>query len=236
MDEKYAVAVKDLVKVYGKGKNAVTAVDHLSFTVEQGQFLAITGESGSGKTTLLNLLGALDTPTEGEVIIGGMPLVGAKDNVLSVYRRRNIGFIFQFYNLIPVLNAEENILLPLSLDNKEADRDYLDALLRELGLEERRTHYPHQLSGGQQQRVSIGRALISRPMLLLADEPTGNLDKKNSREIVSLLKESAKKYHQTIVMITHDEQIAASADRIIRLEDGKIVLDTAAETRGGESV
>ncbi len=235
MDEKNAIEVKNLVKVYGKGETAVTAVNDLTFSVRQGQFVAITGESGSGKTTLLNLLGALDVPTSGSITIGGMPLVGAKDNVLSVYRRRNIGFIFQFYNLIPVLNAEENILLPMSLDNKEADREYLDELLEGLGLSDRRSHYPHQLSGGQQQRVSIGRALISRPMLVLADEPTGNLDKKNSREIVTLLKNSAKKYNQTIVLITHDEQIAAIADRIIRLEDGRIVLDTETELCGGEA-
>ena len=190
-----------------------------------GEFVAVTGESGSGKTTLLNMLGALDTPTEGSIEVNGVDLRKSHDTQLSMYRRRNIGFIFQFYNLIPVLNTEENVVLPLSLDNKSADMAYLSELLEMLGLADRRYHFPHQLSGGQQQRVSIGRALITKPVLILADEPTGNLDSKNSREVVSMLKASIRKYNQTLILITHDGRVAAHADRVIRMEDGRIVSD-----------
>lgn len=226
MEQTQFIAVSHLSKHYGTGETEVRALDDVSFTIPQGQFVAVTGESGSGKTTLLNLLGALDTPTAGSISIDGKALCACKDTSLSVHRRRSIGFVFQFYNLIPVLTAEENILLPLSLDNRDCDPAYLDELLETLGLTDRRRHYPHQLSGGQQQRVSIGRALISKPSLILADEPTGNLDKKNGLEIVALLCASARKYNQTLVLITHDGQIAAHADRILRMEDGKIIEDS----------
>ena len=190
--------------------------------IEPGEFVALVGESGSGKTTLLNLLGALDTPTSGEIIIGGQSLAGQSDAQLSAYRRRNVGFIFQSYNLIPVLNVAENIALPMSLDNQEVDQDYLSELLEILGLTDRRDYYPHQLSGGQQQRVAIGRALIAKPKLLLADEPTGNLDSRNSREIVTLLQNSVRKYNQTLLLITHDGHVAAHADRVLHMLDGRL--------------
>ena len=203
MDHTYVVETKNLVKVYGRGETTVRAVDDVTMQIEPGEFVALVGESGSGKTTLLNLLGALDTPTSGEIIIGGQSLAGQSDAQLSAYRRRNVGFIFQSYNLIPVLNVAENIALPMSLDNQEVDQDYLSELLEILGLTDRRDYYPHQLSGGQQQRVAIGRALIAKPKLLLADEPTGNLDSRNSREIVTLLQNSVRKYNQTPVSYTH---------------------------------
>ena len=222
MEHTYVVETKNLVKVYGKGETAVRAVDDVSMQIEAGEFVALVGESGSGKTTLLNLLGALDSPTSGEIIIGGQSLSGQSDAQLSAYRRRNVGFIFQSYNLIPVLNVAENIALPMSLDNQEVDQDYLSELLEILGLTDRRDHYSHQLSGGQQQRVAIGRALIAKPKLLLADEPTGNLDSRNSREIVTLLQNSVRKYNQTLLLITHDGHVAAHADRVLHMLDGRL--------------
>lgn len=222
MEHTYVVETKNLVKVYGKGETAVRAVDDVSMQIEAGEFVALVGESGSGKTTLLNLLGALDSPTSGEIIIGGQSLSGQSDAQLSAYRRRNVGFIFQSYNLIPVLNVAENIALPMSLDNQEVDQDYLSELLEILGLTDRRDHYPHQLSGGQQQRVAIGRALIAKPKLLLADEPTGNLDSRNSREIVTLLQNSVRKYNQTLLLITHDGHVAVHADRVLHMLDGRL--------------
>ena len=222
MDHTYVVETKNLVKVYGRGETTVRAVDDVTMQIEPGEFVALVGESGSGKTTLLNLLGALDTPTSGEIIIGGQSLAGQTDAQLSAYRRRNVGFIFQSYNLIPVLNVAENIALPMSLDNQEVDQDYLSELLEILGLTDRRDYYPHQLSGGQQQRVAIGRALIAKPKLLLADEPTGNLDSRNSREIVTLLQNSVRKYNQTLLLITHDGHVAAHADRVLHMLDGRL--------------
>ena len=222
MEHTYVVETKNLVKVYGKGETAVRAVDDVSMQIEAGEFVALVGESGSGKTTLLNLLGALDSPTSGEIIIGGQSLSGQSDAQLSAYRRRNVGFIFQSYNLIPVLNVAENIALPMSLDNQEVDQYYFSDLLEILGLTYRRDHYPHQLSGGQQQRVAIGRALIAKPKLLLADEPTGNLDSRNSREIVTLLQNSVRKYNQTLLLITHDGHVAAHADRVLHMLDGRL--------------
>ena len=222
MDHTHVVETKNLVKVYGRGETTVRAVDDVTMQIEPGEFVALVGESGSGKTTLLNLLGALDTPTSGEIIIGGQSLAGQSDAQLSAYRRRNVGFIFQSYNLIPVLNVAENIALPMSLDNQEVDQDYLSELLEILGLTDRRDYYPHQLSGGQQQRVAIGRALIAKPKLLLADEPTGNLDSRNSREIVTLLQNSVRKYNQTLLLITHDGHVAAHADRVLHMLDGRL--------------
>lgn len=222
MDHTYVVETKNLVKVYGRGETTVRAVDDVTMQIEPGEFVALVGESGSGKTTLLNLLGVLDTPTSGEIIIGGQSLAGQSDAQLSAYRRRNVGFIFQSYNLIPVLNVAENIALPMSLDNQEVDQDYLSELLEILGLTDRRDYYPHQLSGGQQQRVAIGRALIAKPKLLLADEPTGNLDSRNSREIVTLLQNSVRKYNQTLLLITHDGHVAAHADRVLHMLDGRL--------------
>ena len=222
MDHTYVVETKNLVKVYGRGETTVRAVDDVTMQIEPGEFVALVGESGSGKTTLLNLLGALDTPTSGEIIIGGQSLAGQSDAQLSAYRRRNVGFIFQSYNLIPVLNVAENIALPMSLDNQEVDQDYLSELLEILGLTDRRDYYPHQLSGGQQQRVAIGRALIAKPKLLLADEPTGNLDSRNSLEIVTLLQNSVRKYNQTLLLITHDGHVAAHADRVLHMLDGRL--------------
>ncbi len=222
MDHTYVVETKNLVKVYGRGETTVRAVDDVTMQIEPGEFVALVGESGSGKTTLLNLLGALDTPTSGEIIIGGQSLAGQSDAQLSAYRRRNVGFIFQSYNLIPVLNVAENIALPMSLDNQGVDQDYLSELLEILGLTDRRDYYPHQLSGGQQQRVAIGRALIAKPKLLLADEPTGNLDSRNSREIVTLLQNSVRKYNQTLLLITHDGHVAAHADRVLHMLDGRL--------------
>ena len=222
MDHTYVVETKNLVKVYGRGETTVRAVDDVTMQIEPGEFVALVGESGSGKTTLLNLLGALDTPTSGEIIIGGQSLAGQSDAQLSAYRRRNVGFIFQSYNLIPVLNVAENIALPMSLDNQEVDQDYLSELLEILGLTDRRDYYPHQLSGGQQQRVAIGRALIAKPKLLLADEPTGNLDSRNSREIGTLLQNSVRKYNQTLLLITHDGHVAAHADRVLHMLDGRL--------------
>lgn len=215
--------VEKLTKIYGKGTTKVTAIDNISFSVEKGEFVAIVGASGSGKSTLLHLIGGVDRPTSGKVFIDGKNIYDFDDDKLAIFRRRQVGLIYQFYNLIPILNVEENITLPLSLDNREVSKETLDSLIRTLGLESRRNHLPNELSGGQQQRTSIGRALITNPTIVLADEPTGNLDSKSSDEIVELLKLSNKKYKQTIIMITHNMEIAKNADRIIRIEDGKIV-------------
>lgn len=215
--------VEHLSKVYGKGENKVVALNDVSFSVEKGEFVAIVGASGSGKSTLLHIIGGVDRQTKGEVLINGKNICEMSDDKLSIFRRRQIGLIYQFYNLIPILNVEENITLPLELDNREVNKDSINDLLMLLGLEKRRKHLPNELSGGQQQRVSIGRALITNPSLILADEPTGNLDSKASEEIVALLKKSNKDYKQTIIMITHNLEIAKVADRIIKIEDGKIV-------------
>lgn len=217
--------VKDLCKNYGKGSTLVKALDEVSFSVEEGEFVAIVGSSGSGKSTLLHILGAVDKPTSGKVIVGGTDVFKQKDDALAVFRRRKVGLIYQFYNLIPILNVEENMTLPILLDGKSVDKNYLKELIDILGLERRINHLPNELSGGQQQRVSIGRAIINNPALVLADEPTGNLDSKASDEIVALLKESNKKYNQTIIVITHDASIAQEANRVITIEDGKIVSD-----------
>ncbi|NFG42480.1 ABC transporter ATP-binding protein [Clostridium botulinum] len=212
--------VKSISKTYGKGEAAVHALKDVSFSVPKGEFVAIVGESGSGKSTLLNMVGALDTPTSGKVFIDGKDIFSMKDSNLTIFRRRNIGFIFQNFNLIPELNVEQNIIFPVLLDYQKPDKKYLEELLTVLNLKERRHHLPSQLSGGQQQRVAIGRALITRPSLILADEPTGNLDTQNSSEVITLLKEAARKYQQTIVMITHSRSIAQTADRIIQVSDG----------------
>lgn len=216
---------ENLSKVYGKGENKVVALDNVSFSVEKGEFVAIVGASGSGKSTLLHLVGGVDRPTKGKVYINGKNIYEMNDDKLAIFRRRQIGLIYQFYNLIPILNVEENITLPLELDNRKADNKQLKQLLKLLGLEYRKDHLPNELSGGQQQRVSIGRALITNPAIILADEPTGNLDSKSSDEIVSLLKKSNKEYNQTIIMITHNMEIAQQADRIIQIEDGKIIQE-----------
>lgn len=215
--------VKNLTKIYGKGDTRVVALDDVSFSVNQGEFVAIVGASGSGKSTLLHLIGGVDRPTRGKVFINGEDIYQMDDDTLAIFRRRQIGLIYQFYNLIPILNVEENIVLPLELDNREVDKDELNNLMKTLGLEKRRTHLPNELSGGQQQRTSIGRAMITHPAIILADEPTGNLDSKASDEIIELLKISNKKFKQTILMITHNLEIAAMADRIIKIEDGHIV-------------
>ena len=215
--------VENLSKVYGKGENKVVALDNVSFSVEKGEFVAIVGASGSGKSTLLHLVGGVDRPTKGKVFIDGKNIYEMNDDKLAIFRRRQVGLIYQFYNLIPILNVEENITLPLELDNREVDKKTLKELLELLGLENRSKHLPNELSGGQQQRVSIGRALITNPAIILADEPTGNLDSKSSDEIVALLKKSNKEYNQTIIMITHNMEIAKEADRIIKIEDGRIV-------------
>ena len=215
--------VENLTKVYGKGSTQVVALDHVSFSVEKGEFVAIVGASGSGKSTLLHLIGGVDRPTSGKVYIDGKDIYDFNDDKLAIFRRRQVGLIYQFYNLIPILNVEENITLPLSLDNREVRREDLEDLLNLLGLEKRKNHLPNELSGGQQQRTSIGRAFITHPTIILADEPTGNLDSKTSDEIVELLRKSNRDYKQTIIMITHNMEIAACADRIIKIEDGKIV-------------
>lgn len=217
--------VKNLTKIYGHDENKVVALDHVSFTVEKGEFIAIVGSSGSGKSTLLHLIGGVDKPTSGEVIVNGQNVYKKNENELAIFRRREVGLIYQFYNLIPILTVEENMTLPVLLDNKKVNQERLDELLRILDLKSREKHLPRELSGGQQQRVSIGRALMNAPSLVLADEPTGNLDSKNSKEIIDLLKLTQKRYKQTLIMITHDESIAMQADRIIVIEDGKIKKD-----------
>lgn len=215
--------VEHLVKQYGKDDNAVLAVNDISFSVEQGEFVAIVGSSGSGKSTLLHLLGGVDRPTSGKVYIQGEDIYSLNSDKIAIFRRRQVGLIYQFYNLIPILNVKENITLPCELDGRTPDKSELDELINTLGLKDRVTHLPNQLSGGQQQRVSIGRALINHPAILLADEPTGNLDSRSSDEIVELLKLSNQKYNQTIVMITHNLEIAKIADRILRIDDGRLV-------------
>ena len=217
---------EELTREYGFGDNKVVALNHVSFSVEEGEFVTILGPSGSGKSTLLHLLGGVDKPTSGKVYIGGQSIYEMKERELTAFRRREIGQIYQFYNLIPVLNVEENICLPMLLDHRQAERKDLDELLELLGLTERVNHLPSELSGGQQKRVAIGRALISKPKLILADEPTGNLDQKNSREIIKLFRELNEKYGQTILLITHDEKIAEHAERILVIEDGQIVKDS----------
>lgn len=217
--------VDNLTKIYGKDTTKVVALDHVSFSVEKGEFVAIVGASGSGKSTLLHLIGGVDRPTSGKVFIDGKDIFDFNDDKLAIFRRRQVGLIYQFYNLIPILNVEENILLPLSLDNRDVDKNKLNELLKLLGLQNRKDHLPNELSGGQQQKTSIGRALITNPTIILADEPTGNLDSKSSDEIVALLKKSNKEFKQTIIMITHNMEIAKEADRIIKLEDGKIVSE-----------
>ena len=217
--------VENLTKSYGKGEAKVDAIKNINLSINKGEFVAIVGPSGSGKSTLLHLLGGVDKPTSGKVYINDVDIYNLKEKDLSIFRRRNVGLIYQFYNLIPVLSVKENILLPAELDNRKIDKDYLDDLLKTLGLKERANHLPNELSGGQQQRTSIGRALINRPSIVLADEPTGNLDSKNSKEVLELLKLSVRKYNQTLIMITHDPSIALQADRVITLEDGTIKQD-----------
>lgn len=212
--------VKDICKTYGNGETAVQALKHVSFSVPKGEFVAVVGESGSGKSTLLNTLGALDTPTSGKVYIDGKDIFAMKEKQLTVFRRRNIGFIFQAFNLIPELTVEQNMMFPVLLDYQKPNKKYLEELLTVLNLKGRRNHLPNQLSGGQQQRVAIGRALLTRPSLILADEPTGNLDSKNSSEVIALLHEASKKYAQTIIMITHSQSIAQTADRVLKVSDG----------------
>lgn len=217
--------IEHLSKIYGKGDTEVRALDDVSFTVPKGQFVAIIGPSGSGKSTLLHILGGVDTPTDGHVYVDGTDITTLDETALAIFRRRQIGLIYQFYNLIPILTVEENMTLPLLLDDKKLDRAHFDSLVQVLGLQHRLGHLPSELSGGQQQRVSIGRALMNNPAILLADEPTGNLDSKNSKEIVELLRSFNKSLNQTVIIITHDERIALDADRVIAVEDGKIVKD-----------
>ena len=217
--------VENLNKTYGKGENKVEALININLSVNKGEFVAIVGASGSGKSTLLHLLGGLDRPTTGKVVIDGESIYDYKEEKLAVFRRRKIGFVFQFYNLLPVLDVEENIALPALLDNEKVDKIYLEELIKVLGLSERKNHLPSELSGGQQQRVSIGRAVFNKPSIILADEPTGNLDTKNSKDVIELLKFTAKKYNQTLILITHDINIAAMADRVITIGDGEITSD-----------
>lgn len=217
--------IENLTKIYGKGATQTVALDNVSFTVEKGDFISIIGASGSGKSTLLHLIGGVDRPTSGKVYLDGQDIFGYNDDKLAIFRRRQVGLIYQFYNLIPILNVEENITLPIELDRRKVDSKKIDQLLNQLGLTDRKNHLPNELSGGQQQRTSIGRAMITNPAIILADEPTGNLDSKNSEEIIELLKKSNRDNKQTIIMITHNADIAKEANRIIRLEDGKIVED-----------
>ena len=217
--------VENLTKIYGKDTTKVVALDNVSFSVNKGEFIAIVGASGSGKSTLLHLMGGVDRPTSGKVFINGTNIYEMSDDKLAIFRRRQVGLIYQFYNLIPILNVEENIALPVELDGRKVDKTDMDEMLKRLGLDQRKNHLPNELSGGQQQRTSIGRALITRPSIILADEPTGNLDSKASEEIVELLRKSNKDLKQTIIMITHNLEIAKCADRIIKIEDGKIVKE-----------
>lgn len=217
--------VENLSKIYGKGENRVVALNNVSFSVEKGDFVAIVGSSGSGKSTLLHLLGGVARPTSGKVYIAGKDIYSLDNDQLAIFRRRQVGLIYQFYNLVPILNVYENITLPLSLDNRKIDNNKVAEIINKLGLSERQNHLPNELSGGQQQRASIGRCLITNPAIILADEPTGNLDSKNSEEIVTLLKKSNREFNQTIIMITHDLELAKCADRIIKIEDGQIVRE-----------
>lgn len=224
--------IENLTKTYGEGDNKVEALKDINLCINKGEFVAIIGASGSGKSTLLHLLGGLDRATSGKVIIDEKSIYDYKDEELSIFRRRKVGFIFQFFNLIPVLDVEENIELPVILDNEKVDKDYLDEIITILNLQDRRTHLPSELSGGQQQRVSIGRALINKPSIILADEPTGNLDSKNTREVIELLKLTARKFNQTLILITHDSNIASMADRVITIEDGCIIEDSYFNNQG----
>ena len=224
--------VEKLCKVYGKGENEVRAVDGVSFSVPKGQMVAIVGASGSGKSTLLHMIGAVDRPTSGKIFLDGQDVFRQNNRELAIFRRRQVGLIYQFYNLIPVLTAEENIMLPILMDGRKPDKEHLEKTLDMLGLKERRDHLPSQMSGGQQQRVSIGRALFTSPQVILADEPTGNLDSKNSAEIMELFRRSNKELKQTIIIITHDEKIAEQCDRVIVLSDGKIISDEGNSTQG----
>ena len=217
--------IENLCKVYGKGENQVTALDHVSLTIEKGEFTAIIGSSGSGKSTLLHIIGGVDVPTSGKVYLNGQDVYAQSNEKLAIFRRRQVGLIYQFHNLIPTLNVVENITLPILMDKRQVNEERLNDLLEMLGLKDRKTHLPNQLSGGQQQRVSIGRALMNAPAVMLADEPTGSLDSRNGHEIIKLLKESNKKYGQTLLLVTHDENIALQADRIITIADGKVVRD-----------
>lgn len=221
------LSAKDLCKSYGSGENSVQALNHVSISVENGEFVAVIGTSGSGKSTLLNLLGGLDTPTSGEVLVSGKKLFQMNEEARTIFRRRNIGFVFQNYNLVPVLNVYENIVLPIELDGSKVDTEYVKTILHTLGLEQKVQAMSNQLSGGQQQRVAIARALAAKPAILLADEPTGNLDSKTGMDVIALLKMTSQAFHQTIVMITHNEEIALMADRMIRIEDGKVVNGNA---------
>ena len=227
------VEVQDLCKTYGMGEAKVEALKHVSFTLQKGEFAAVIGESGSGKSTLLNCIGALDVPTGGQIMIDGRNLFAMREEERTIFRRRNIGFIFQAFNLVPELTVEQNIIFPMLLDYQKPDKTYLEELLAVLNLKERRNHLPSQLSGGQQQRAAIGRALIARPSLILADEPTGNLDTQNSSEVIALLKEASRKYKQTIIMITHNRSIAQTADRVLQVSDGELTdLGRAGDVRG----
>ncbi|MBC3900687.1 ATP-binding cassette domain-containing protein [Acetobacterium malicum] len=217
--------IENLCKVYGKGENQVTALDHVSLTIEKGEFTAIIGSSGSGKSTLLHIIGGVDVPTSGKVFLDGQNVYAQNNEKLAIFRRRQVGLIYQFHNLIPTLNVVENITLPILMDKRKVNTERLNDLLELLGLKDRQTHLPNQLSGGQQQRVSIGRALMNAPALMLADEPTGSLDSRNGHEIIKLLKLSNQKYHQTLLLVTHDENIALQADRIIGISDGQVVRD-----------
>ncbi|HBG5344256.1 TPA: ABC transporter ATP-binding protein [Clostridioides difficile] len=217
--------IEDLCKVYGRNENQVTALDHVSLTIEKGEFTAIIGSSGSGKSTLLHSIAGVDIPTSGKIYLEGQDVYGQSNEKLAIFRRRQVGLIYQFHNLIPTLNVVENITLPILMDKRKVNQERLNDLLELLGLKERKTHLPNQLSGGQQQRVAIGRALMNAPAVMLADEPTGSLDSKNGQEIIQLLKESHSKYHQTLIIVTHDENIALQADRIICISDGKVVRD-----------
>ncbi|OUB91401.1 peptide ABC transporter ATP-binding protein [Bacillus thuringiensis serovar medellin] len=223
------VRLENVFKTYGEGETQVQALKGINLSIRKGEFVTIVGASGSGKSTLLHILGGLDHPTSGNVIIGEESIYHLQDNELSIFRRRNIGFIFQFFNLIPVLNVQENIALPTLLDNEQVDEQYLNEIIQVLGLHERRNHLPSELSGGQQQRVSIGRSLMNKPEIILADEPTGNLDTKNTKEVLNLLKATAKKYNQTVILITHDPTIASNSDRVITVEDGMIISDKQLE-------
>ncbi|EQF22567.1 ABC transporter family protein [Clostridioides difficile CD160] len=217
--------IQNLCKIYGKGENQVTALDHVSLTIQKGEFTAIIGSSGSGKSTLLHAIAGVDVPTSGKIYLEGQDVYGQSNEKLAIFRRRQVGLIYQFHNLIPTLNVVENITLPILMDKRRVNQERLNDLLELLGLKERKTHLPNQLSGGQQQRVAIGRALMNAPAVMLADEPTGSLDSKNGQDIIQLLKESHNKYHQTLIIVTHDENIALQADRIICIADGKVVRD-----------
>lgn len=228
--------VENLNKTYGMGEGRIEALKDVNLSINKGEFVAVVGASGSGKSTLLHLLGGLDRPTRGKVVIDDESIYDYKEEKLAIFRRRKVGFIFQFYNLIPVLDVEENIALPALLDNERVDKKYLDEIISILGLSDRKSHLPSELSGGQQQRVSIGRALLNKPSIILADEPTGNLDSRNSKEVIELLRLTARKYNQTLILISHDVNIASTADRVIKLQDGEIVSDKYMKDNRGASI